>query len=161
MIHFDYFLQTLICLITHMLLKSIFTSLYSKLFIAQTIFDIHNLNTFDKFKTHMRISQFSHSDMHGSLQPHGLQHAQLPCPSPTPRVYTDSCPLSWWCPPTISSSIVPFSCWLQSFPASGSFLLSHFFVSGGQSIGVSALASVLPKNIQDWSPLGCTGWIAL
>ena len=81
-----------------MLLKSVFTSLYSKLFIAQTIFDIHNLNTFDKFKTrvyvYMRVSQFSHSDMYDTLQPHGLQHAELPCPSPTPRVYTDSCPLS-------------------------------------------------------------------
>ena len=87
-----------------------------------------------------------------SLQPHGLQHARPPCPSPTPGVYSDSCPLSWWCCPTISSSVVPFSC-LQSFPASGSFPMSQFFPSGGQSIGVSASASVLPMNIQDWFPL--------
>ena len=80
------------------------------------------------------------------LWPHGLQHARPPCPSPTPRVYSNSCPLSWWCHPTISSSLISFSSHLQSFPASGSFQMSHFFVSGGQSIGVSASASVLPKS---------------
>ena len=84
-----------------------------------------------------------------------------PCPSTTPRVYSNSCPLSRWCHPTISSSIIPFSSCLQSFPASGSFQMSQFFASGGQSIGVSASASVLPRNIQDWSPLGWTGWISL
>ena len=83
-----------------------------------------------------------------------------PCPSPTPRVYPNSCPLSQWCHPTISSSVVPFSC-PQSFPASGSFKMSQFFISGGQSIGVSASTSVLPMNTQDWSPLGWTGWILL
>ena len=99
--------------------------------------------------------------MSDSLRPHGLQHARPPCPSPTPRVYSNSCPLSWWCHPTISSSVVPFSSRLQSFPASGPFQMSQFFASGGQSIGVSASASVLPMNTQDWSPLGWTGWISL
>jgi len=96
-----------------------------------------------------------------SLRPHGLQHARPPCPSPTPTVYSNSCQLSRWCHPTISSSVVPFSSHLQSFPASGSFQMSQFFTSGGQSIGVSASASVLPINIQDWFPLGWTGWIFL
>ena len=95
------------------------------------------------------------------LWPHGLQHARPPCPSPTPGVYSNSCPLSWWCHRTISSSAVPFSSRLQSFPASGSLQMSQFFASGGQSIGVSASASVLPMNIQDWFPLGRTGWISL
>ena len=105
--------------------------------------------------------QFSHSVVSNSLRPHGLQHARLPCPSPTPGVYLNSCSLSRWCHPTISSSVVPFSSHLQSFPASGSFQTSQFFVSGGQSVGVSALTSVLPMNTQDWSPLGWTGWISL
>ena len=91
---------------------------------------------------------------------HGLQHTRLPCPLPTARVYSNSCPLSRWCHPTISSPVIPFSC-LQSFPASGSFPASQFFTSGGQSIEVSASASVLPMNFQDWFPLGCTGWISL
>ena len=86
---------------------------------------------------------------------------QPPCPSPTPGVYPNSCPLSRWCHPTISSSVVPFSSCLQSFPASGSFQMSQLFTSGGQSVGVSASASVLPMNIQDWFPLGWTGWISL
>ena len=98
--------------------------------------------------------------MSNSLQPHGLQHARLPCPLPTPRVYSNSCPSSWWCHPTISSSVIPFSC-LQSFPASGSCQMSQFFISGGQMIWVSASISVLPMNIQDWFPLGWTGWISL
>ena len=93
--------------------------------------------------------------------PMGLQHARPPCPSPTPGAYSNSCPLSWWCHPTISSSVVPFSSHLQSFPASGSFQISQLFASGGQSIGVSASTSVLPMNIQDWFPLGWTGWISL
>ena len=99
--------------------------------------------------------------MSDSLRPCGLQHARLPFLSPTPGVYSDSCPLSPWCHPTISSSVIPFSSCPQSFPASGSFPVSQFFAWGGQSIGVSASASVLPMNIQDWSPLGWTGWISL
>ena len=98
--------------------------------------------------------------MSDSLQTHGLQHTRPPCPSPTPRVYSNPCPLSRWCHPTISSSVVPFS-HLQSFPASGSFQMSQFFASGGQSIGVSDSASVFSTNIQDWCPLGWTGWISL
>ena len=105
-------------------------------------------------------NQFS-SVVSNSLRPHGLQHARLPCPSATPRVYPNSCPLSWWCHPTISSSVIPFFSRLQSFPASGSFPMSQFFASGGQSIGVSVSTSVLPMNTQDWSPLGRTGWISL
>ena len=93
-------------------------------------------------------------------RPHGPQHARPPCPSPTPGVYSDSCPSSRWRHPTISSSVVPFS-HLQSFPASGAFQMSQFFASGGQSIGVSASASVLPVNIKDWFTLGLTGWISL
>ena len=88
-------------------------------------------------------------------------HARPPCPSPTRRVYSDTCPLSQWCHPTVSSSLIPFSSCLQSFPASGSFQMSQFFTSGGQSIRVSASTSVLPMNTQDWSPLGWTGWISL
>ena len=105
--------------------------------------------------------QFSCSVVSDSLGPHGLQHARPPCPSPTPGVYSNSCPLSQWCHPTISSSIIPFSSCLQSFPASGSLPMSWFFASGSQSIGVSASASVLPMNIQDWFPLGLTNWIFL
>ena len=107
------------------------------------------------------ISQFSCSVVSDSLRSHGLQHARLPCPSPTPGVYSNSCPLSQWCHPTISSSVTPFSSCPQFFPASGSFPVSQLFASGGQSIGVSALASVLPMNIQDWFPLGLTGLISL
>ena len=103
---------------------------------------------------------FSCSVMSDSLWPHGLQHTRPPCPSPTPGVYSNSYPSSWWCHPTISSSVVPFSSCLQSCPASGSFPVSQFFASGSQSIGVSASASVLPMNIQDWFPLGWTGWIS-
>ena len=103
--------------------------------------------------------QFSHSVMSDSL--HGLQHARPPCPSPTLGVYSDSCPSSWWCHPTISSSVNPFSSHLQSFPASESFLMSQFFSSSGHNIGFSVSASVLPMNYQDWFPLGWTGWISL
>ena len=105
--------------------------------------------------------QFSHSVMSDSLQPHEPQHARPPRPSPTPRVYPNSCPLSRWYHPTISSSVIPFSSCPQSFPALGSFQMSQLFTSGGQSIGVSASTSVLPLNTQDWSPLGWTGWIPL
>ena len=96
-----------------------------------------------------------------TLQHRGLQHARLPCPSPTHRACSNSCPWSWWCHPTILSSVILFSSCLQSFPASGSFLMSWFLASLGQSTGVSASASVLPMNIQDWFPLGSTGWIFL
>ena len=108
-----------------------------------------------------RIIQFSHSVMSNFVQPHGLQHARPPCPSPTPRVYSVSCPLNQWSHPTISSSVIPFSSHLKYFLVSGSFPMSQFFVSGGQSIGVSASASVLPMNIRDWFPLGWTVWISL
>ena len=101
--------------------------------------------------------QFSHSVMSDSLWLHELQHTRLPCPSPSPRVCSTSCPSSRWCPPTISSSVTLFSSCLQPFPASGSFPVSHFFASGGQSIGASASASILPMNSQGWFPLGLTG----
>ena len=124
------------------------------------------------FKSHKTVSllctiihfssvQFSHSVMSDSLGPHELQHTRPPCPSPTPRAYSNSCPSSQWCHPAISSSVIPFSSCPQSLPASGSFPMSQFFMWGGQSIGVSASASVLPMNTQDWSPLGWTGWISL
>ena len=109
----------------------------------------------------MRSVQFSGSVVSDSLRPHWLQHARLPCPSSTPGAYSNSCPLYQWCYPTNSSSVVPFSSHLQSFPSSGSFPVSRFFAPGGQSTGVSASASVLPMNIQDWFPLGWTGWIFL
>ena len=105
--------------------------------------------------------QFSCSVISNSLWPQSPQHARPPCPSTTPGVYPNSCPSSRWCHPAISSSVVPFSSCPQSFPASGSFQMSELSVSGGQSIGVSASTSVLPKNTQDWFPLGCTGWISL
>ena len=112
----------------------------------------------ENLATHTSV-QFRHSVVSDSLWPHGLQHARLPCPSITPRGHSNSCPSSRWCHPTISSSVVPFSS--QSFPASGSFQISQFFPSGGQSISVSASASVRPMNIQNWFPLGWTGWISL
>ena len=117
-------------------------------------------NLSGRFFPHHSV-QFSSLVVSDSLRPHGLQHARLPCPSPTPKAYLNSRPLSWWCHPTISSSVVPFSLHLQSFPGSGSFQMSQFFASGGQSIGVSASISVLPMNTQDWSPLGWIGWISL
>ena len=105
--------------------------------------------------------QFSHSVVSDSMQLHELQHTRPPCPSRTPGVHPNPCPLSQWCHPTILSSVVPFSSCPQSFPVSGSFQMSQFFTSGGQSIGVSASTSVLPMNIQDWFPLGWTDWISL
>ena len=105
--------------------------------------------------------QFHHSVVSNSLWPHGLQQARPPCPSPAPGVYSNSCPLSRWCHPAILSSVIPFSCRLQSFPASGSFQMSQLFVSGGQSIRVSVSTSILSMNIQDWSPLGWIGWVSL
>ena len=116
-------------------------------------------NYFNNTLTKLCSVQFSHSIMSDSLWSHWLQHASLLCPSPTPETCSNSCPSSWWCHPTISSSIVPFSSCLQSFPASESFPMSQFFTSGSQSIETSA--SVLPVNIQDWFPLGWTGWIIL
>ena len=107
------------------------------------------------------FTQFSHSVVSDSLWPHGLQHARLPYPSSIPRACSNLSPLSRWCHSTISSSVIPFSSHLQSFPASGSFPMSQFFASSSQSIGVEASASVLPMNIQDWFPLGLTGWISL
>ena len=103
--------------------------------------------------------QFSCSVMSDSLRPHGPQHVRPPCPSPTPEACSNSCPFWWWCYPTISSCVIPFFSCLQSFPASGSFLMSQLFASGGQSIGASA--SVLPMSIQDWFPSGLTGLISL
>ena len=107
------------------------------------------------------LVQFSRSLMSDSLWPHKLQHARPPCPSPTPGVHSNSCPLSHWCHPAISSSVVPFSSCPQSLPASGSFPISQLFTWGGQSTGISALAAVLPNNTQDWSPLEWAGWIPL
>ena len=114
-----------------------------------------------KFNIFHSSVQFSRSVMSDSLRPRGLLLATLPCVSPTPGPYSNSCPLSWWCHPTISSSVVPFSSYPQSLPASGSFPVSQLFEWGGQSIGVSASASVLPVNIQDWFSLGWMGWISL
>ena len=105
--------------------------------------------------------QFSRSVVSESLRPYEPQHARPPCPSPTPRVHPNPCPLSLWCHPTSSSSVIPFSSCPESFPASGHFQMSWYFASGGQNIGASALASVLPINIQDWFPLGLTGLISL
>ena len=111
--------------------------------------------------TYISSVQFSSSVVSNSLQPHGLQHARLPCLSPPPRACSNSCPLSWWCHPAISSSVIPFSSCPQSLPASGSFPMSQLFASGGKSTGVSASASVPPMNTQDWSSLEWTGWISL
>ena len=109
----------------------------------------------------MSVSQLGCSLGSDSLQPPQLQHSRLPCPSPTPRACSNSCPLSRWCHSTISPSVIPFSSCLQSFPVSGSFPMSQFFASGSQSIGVSASPLVLPMNIQDWFPLGLTGLISV
>ena len=118
-------------------------------------------NDFIFFFLILLLVQFSCSVMSNSLEPHGLQHARCPCPSPTPGVYSNSCPLSQWCHPTISSSIIPFSSCLRSFPASGSFQMSQLLASGGQSIWVLASTLVLPMTIQSWFPLGLTGLISL
>ena len=123
---------------------------------------IHNSSKMETIQVLQFSSvQFSRSVVSDSLRPHELQHARPPCPSSTPRVHPNPCPLSQWCHPTIASSVVPFSSCPQSFPASGSFQMSQLFASGCQSIGVSASTSVLPMNTQDWSPLGWTGWISL
>ena len=123
---------------------------------------VSNVSDKGKKKPCQMVSvQFSHSVMSDSLRPHESQHARPPCPSPTPGVHSDSRPSSQWCHPVISSSVVPFSSCPQSLPASDSFPMSQLFAWGGQSTGVSALVSVLPKNTQDWSPLEWTGWISL
>ena len=118
-------------------------------------------NNFTTLEKLLSSVQFSRSVVSDSLQPHELQHARPPCPSPTPGVHPNPCPLSRWCHPTVSSSVVPFSSCLQCFPASGSFQMGQLTAAGAQSIGVSASTSVLPKNTQDWSPLRWTGWISL
>ena len=119
----------------------------------------HRKNILEKYNTEMyrRSVQFSHSVISVSLRPHESKHARPPCLSPTPGVYSNSCPSNWWCHPAISSSVVPFSSCPQSLPASGSSPMSQLFASGGQSTGVSASTSVLPMNTQDWSPLEWTG----
>ena len=123
--------------------------MFSSLIILKNI----NVNSF----IFLNSVQFSHSVVSNSLQPHGLQHARFPCPSSTPRAYSNSCPSSWWCHPTISSSIIPFPSCLQSSPAF--FQMTQLFTSGDQSIGVSASTSILPMNTQDWFPLGLTDLI--
>ena len=128
-------------------------------------FDVHIY--YERFQSELinwwdqQFSQFSGSVVSDSLQPHELQHARSPCPSPAPRVPPNPCPLCWWCHPTISSSVIPLSSGPQPFPASGSFQMSQLSASAGQTIGVSASTSVPPMNTQDWSPLGWTGWISL
>ena len=116
------------------------------------------LKSFWHFRQFSSVQSLTVSDF---LRPHGLQHARLPCPSPTPTAYSNSCSSFWWCHPTISSSVVPFSSCLQSFPVAGSIPMSQFFVLGDQNIGAPASASVIPINIQDWFPLELTGWISL
>ena len=137
--------------------------LFPPLFLAIYIFVCVYIYIYTQLQTflYISVSHFSCSVMSDSLQPHGLQHARPPCPSPTPGVYSNSCPLSWQCNPTISPSVISFSSCPQFFPASGSFQMSQPFVSGGQSTRVSALTSVLPMNSQDWSPLGWIGRISL
>ena len=133
----------------------------SNLCLLQWQVDSSSLNHQGSPETQISSVQFNHSVGSNSLQSHGVQHTRPPCPFPTPGVYSDSCPLSLWCHPTISSSAIPFSSHFQSFPTSGSFQMSQLFTLGGQSIGVSASTSVLPKNTQDWFHLGWTGWISL
>ena len=119
------------------------------------------VGTFDSIMSIIKPFQFNRSVVSDSLRPHESQHTRPPCPSPTPGVYSDSCPLSRWCHPAVSSSVVPFSSCPQSLPASGSLPMSQFFAWGGPNIGVSASTSVLPMNTQDWAPLWWTGWISL
>ena len=151
-----YHLQTLLEYIYCFLYVIYISLFYAFIFLRSSLQEINK-----KLKEMNQFSQFSHSVVSDSLWPHGPQHVRPPCPSPTPRVYPNPCPLSRWCHPTISSSVVPFSSCPQFFTASGSFQMSQFFTSGGQSIGVSASTSVLPMSTQDWSPLGWTGWISL
>ena len=140
--------------------SSMYPAIISSVFVKDVGLSVE-LHMWWKLRFPFGSVRFSCSVVSNSLWPHGLQHIRPPCPSPTPRVYSNSCPLSRWCHPTISSSVNPFSSHLQSFLALGSFQMSQFFASGGQSIRVSASASVLPMNIQDWFPLGWIGWISL
>ena len=126
-----------------------------------SLYDLKGTHDTILYESYYQFSSVQLPVLSNTLWPHGLQHARLPSPSPTPWACSNSCPLSQWCHPTISSSAIPFSSHLQSFPASGSFLMSQFFSSGSQSIWASASASVLLMNIQDWFPLGFTGWISL
>ena len=137
-----------------------FWNLWHQKCVQYTLSNVH-CNNKKWVQTVLSSVQFSRSVMSDSLGTHESQHARPPCPSPTPRVHSNSCTLSWWCHPAISSSVVPFSSCPQSLPASGSFLMSQLFIWSGQSIGVSALASVLPMNTQDWSHLEWTSWISL
>ena len=153
----------LLVLMNHLMLKSLLRLVSStwvlwsfNLFLSKSWRKVEKVNWYCSGSV-----QFRHSVVADSLWPHGLQHTRLPCPSPTPGVYSNSCPSSQWWHPTISYSIDPFSSCPQSFSASRSFPMSQFFASDGQIIGVSASASVLPKNIQDWFPLGLTGLISL
>ena len=141
--------------------KFVFCVVYIRHCPHLSIFWTLSIHRFPKAKKIFSSVQFSRSVVSDSLQPNELQHSMPPCPSPTPRVHPNPCPSSWWCHLTISSSVVPFSSCPQSFPASGSFPMSQLFPSGGQRIVVSASASVLPMNTQDWSPLWWTGWISL
>ena len=125
------------------------------------LFEVVILLSLDIYPEVGFLDHISHSVMSDSLQPHGVQQARPPCPSPTPRVYWNSSPLRWWCHPTISSSVIPLSSCPQSFLASGSFQMTQLSATGSQSIGVSAATSVLPMNTQDLYPLGSTGWISL
>ena len=136
---------------------------YFRLFGLENSYEQNCLSWVITSQTYWLLSsaQFSRSVISYCLWPYGLQHARLPCPLPSPRAFSNSCPLSWWCHLTISSSVVPFSSCLQSLPGTESFPKSQFFASGGQSNGASASASVLPMNIQDWIPLGLTGLISL
>ena len=139
----------------------IFLKTFMKIESYSVHFSFHFIFHFHSNLFHQHSVQFSCTVMSNSLWPHGLQHARPSCPSPTPRGYWNSCPLSRWCHPAISSSVVPFCSCLQSFPASGSFQMSQFCASSGQSFGASASTSVLPMNIQDWFSLRLTGWISL
>ena len=134
-----------------------FWVLFSLIFIAQSSY----LLQLPSMAMVLLCIQFSRSVVSDSLRPHESQHTRPPCPSPTPGVHSNSSPLSWWCHPAIPSSVIPFSSCPQSLPASGSFRMSQLFAQGGQRIGVSASASVLPMSTQDWSPLGWTGWVSL
>ena len=147
-------LDLLTLISTFWLWKRISLRKYTLKHLGIKVYDVCNLHS-------SRSVQFSRSVMSDSLQPHEPQHARPPCSSPTSGVYPNPCPLSRWCHPTISSSAVPFSSCPQYFPATWSFPMSQLFASGGQSIGLSASTSVFLMNIQDWSPLGWTGWISL
>ena len=142
--------------------ENFFSSIYSEKILSRSFIFKRKKLEYSSISINLHMQhQFSCSVVSSSLWYHGLQHTRPPCPSPTPGHCSNSCPSGQWWHPNISSSVIPFSSCLQSFPASGSFPINQFFASGGQSIGVSASASVLPMNIKDWFPLGWTGWISL